>query len=366
MNPRDAAGRFVRRNVRHARAWYQGWKAAAVSVGVGVSVKDIHYKSPHHNVSSASSTTHHHHAMGRSKTRKGKRSRRSRSKAHRKGVKRTTKKRGGVRRKNHTSLTIGRLWPPSEMIGSFTTQRELAIASGSSTTTGHFWAMQLHSAVDSPGHVYDNNDATAGKTNLTSFEPRNWDFMTNLYNRCRLLSFGHQLQIVMMNGTTDQNSSFWLCYWYSSDLDPSNPLADLNSDLGSSAPWSSADQFRDILLQSRRVHKRLLKGPGMPGGKAVHTIQLQIGNCLQDRLGNRVLGGKHVRDTTNNPGGTVHTTDKDITDGLTERWGIDNKINIVLFESEVGNTSLPAAFRLTSHPKLQFFDRRLENQTSPA
>lgn len=221
----------------------------------------------------------------------------------------------------------------------------------------------MNSVIDQPGVLYNNNDATGTKTDLDTIKPRNWDFMAALYQRAQLLGMTHHLTIVCNPTATQESKSFYVCSWNSSDLDFDNPFTSLGAAVGVAAPWSVNDEFRDILLQSRRVTRRLIKGPNVEGGKLLHTFTFHTGTPLADRYGNKVVGGYHVRDSTNNPGGTVHTTDKDVASALTENWGIDNQINVVVLPATPTDVSLPTQWRLISIPTVRFYDRNVEGQS---
>lgn len=378
MQRRDALGRFISVG-QSAYRGYHYLKGVATGVAVGVSAKtgDIRYKS--HNISGMGGgyivpgtrlskyDRDYYRRQGIStrgtRRKRGRRPRKARKIAKR--YKRVSKR--GIKRKNVTSMNFGRQWPPTEMKGTFSREFHATMSAGaSSTTTGHFSAWQLHAVVDSPGHYYNADNATATAVTITDIKPRNWDFMTALYKRCRLVDITHKLSIIMNDTTAYQNKSFILCWWFSSTLDQGNPMDDFSTALGSSAPFTSADEFRTILLQSRRVHRKILKGPGMPGGAMEHTISLKLGNGLKDRYGNAVIGGRHVRDATNNPGGSIATTDKDVASALTEFWGVDQRVNVLLMPQHDASAQLPTAFRLISLSTLEFYDRNLENQSAPA
>lgn len=287
---------------------------------------------------------------------------------HRRYMKRTSayrprlkrkRRSGGIRRKNHTKLNIGRDWPPSELRVTFSTNRQVDIGSGaSSTTTGHLTALHLHTRIDDAGHFYGSNDATGTTDALAVLQPRNWEGITSLYRRARMVKTKHVVSIVMSHLVANENVALYCCWWYASTLDATNPIANLTGALGVAAPFSSADGFRDILLQSRRVNRRILRAPTVvSGGKAMYTFTFDLGNGLKDRYGNVAVGGHHVRDVTNNPGGINRTTDKTIALALTEEWGVNPAVNIICFELDAGGTILPKQYRIHTTVTLDLYDR---------
>lgn len=373
MNRRDALGRFVTRGVRHSRAWIQGFRAAGATVAVGVGVKTkvgdvriLSHDHHHHRQDPQAVLIQEPRKMARKRSRSKRGRSRSKSRTKRKGFKRTGR-RGGVSRKGHSKLVIGRQWPPSEMQAKFTTNRDfIAIDDMSSTLSTRPVGIYLSGIVVAPGFSYLNGDATGTATVFPSLEPRNWTFMTTLYKRARMIGMSHRVEIIMSSNVAIGDQEYIMCTWYSSDLDTSNPLVRLaGAALGTAAPWSSSDGYRDILLQSRRVTRHRLLGPGLPKGRTNHVFHFKLGNQLKDRYGNIVVGGKHVRDVTNNPGGVVHTTDKDVASALTQPWGIDNALNIVIFNAQRLNVNIPVDYRITSTPTLLFYDRNLEVQVAP-
>ncbi len=275
------------------------------------------------------------------------------------------KKSGGIKRKNQTMLNIGRNWPPSEMRATFSTNREIVfLATASSTTQYHFNAISLTTKLEKPGHFYNSNNATATTTALTTLEPRNWDFMTGLYKRARLRTCTHKLTFTI--SPTATVNDYVVCSWYSSDLDNTNPIQSMSSALGSTNPWSVNDEYRDILLQSRRVTRKRLVGPAVGTGHQSYVCYFAMGNGLGDRYGNVAVGGRHVRDATNNPGGVSHTTDKTVAAALTESWGVDPQINIVILPVHQGTTATITGVRIQSYFSMQFYDRNLEQQVAPS
>ncbi len=378
MNRRDALGRFIARGARQTSAWIQGFRAATAGVAVGVGVntrvgdvriggtnlhhhhqaRAVHIQSPRHHSTMARRRTRSKRGRSRSKSR-------SRPRSSRKGFKRTGR-RGGLTRKGHSKLVIGRQWPPSEMQATFTSNRDFQMLESNTTTTQRVSVFYLDSKVVSPGFTYFNADATGTATAMVSLEPRNWDFMTSLYKRARLISFNHRVEIMANSNVALQDNEYILCTWYSSDLDTTNPIIRVNGNaLGTAAPWTAADEFRDILLQSRRVTKHRMKGPGMVGGRSSHIFNFSLGNQLKDRYGNVAIGGRHIRNVTNNPGGILHTTDKDVASALTQQWGVDNALCLAVFNAHDTNVNIPVALRITSTPTLLFYDRVLEPQVAP-
>jgi len=252
------------------------------------------------------------------------------------------------------------------MQAQFITNRDIPIAESSSTTTGQVAVFYLSANIVSPGFTYFNSDATGTASALESLEPRNWDFMTNLYKRARLIGMSHTIEVSFNANSALAQEEFYLCTWYSSDLDTTNPIIRLaGAALGTGQPWSGADDYRDILLSSRRVTKHMLRGPAMTGGRTSHKFTFSLGNQLKDRYGNIAVGGRHIRNVTNNPGGVLHTTDKDVASALTQNWGVDNAINVALMSVNKVSLNHPSSLRITSRPTVLFYDRKLEAQIAP-
>lgn len=368
---RDALGRFIPL-IRQGRRFIQGLRAAGatavVGVGVKTSVGDVRIGNRTVHNPAVVIQTPRQSKMGRkrSRSKKGRSRSRSRSRApKRKGFKRTGR-RGGVSRKGHSKLVIGRQWPPSEMQAKFTTNRELTAVRSQVTSTAPFIAFNLDAKISSPGWTYFNSDALGTADFFESFKPRNWDFMTSLFKRARMIGMSHRIEIMMNSNVALQDQEYIMCTWFSSDLDTSNPVKRLAGlDIGVAPPFDTSNAFRDILLQSRRVTKHRLLGPGLKNGRTSHVFHFKLGNQLKDRYGNIAVGGRHIRDVTNNPGGVLHTTDKTVLAAISEAWGVDNSLNVMVMNSQELSSTLPVRLRVTSTPTVLFYDRVLEDQATP-
>lgn len=252
MNRRDALGRFVARAPEHARAWYQGWRAAAtVGVGVGVGVKDVHYKSPHHNRQHHHTSTviHHHNKMGRSRSRTSKRGRsrsKSRSKGRRRRPKGTIRKLGrGKKSKGATLATVGRNWPPTMLRATMESRAQITILKQFANDK-QGTALQLTSAFDNgtSGIFMDDTSGTGTHTQLAALKPRNWDELIPHYRRARYHSTKFKITYQLdYAGENDISADWTFCVWYSSDLDNTNPIVALDGNLGGASPWGGSGPF---------------------------------------------------------------------------------------------------------------------------
>lgn len=195
----------------------------------------------------------------------------------------------------------------------------------------------------------------------TAKNPRNWNLLKDLYLRSRCLWTRVKCQLTWPS--TDAANISWNVYWWvSSNLDIDNPVKALNGNKTvGTAPYEVSevgpDSLRVILDSSRRVmRKRILSSHKTPGTTVSAMLPI-----LQDRMGNRMIGGHHIINITNAPGGVGNTTDKLIAAALAEPSGVGARLNVVAMptkaDTTTGHNLTGVTWTITNH--MEFYSRVL-------
>lgn len=247
---------------------------------------------------------------------------------------------------------VGRDWPPTKMLATFENHFEYDPVFKANNLLDFEQFLQLGTAVDGGGiGRFVSADAAGTRETFTS-KPRNWDILVPHYKRGRVIS----TSFVVEWEYTASNQGLYICSWISSDLDDTNPLQDLFSNMGNSAPFNASKGFRDILLQSRRVQKRKIMGTGSTGPGKMLTQRFTVKQDV-DRLGNRVDGGRKARTSAGSTTGSLHAMDFNVADLLILNQGMDNKVNIAIFPIDDTVTPVFSNCRIRMYSKVYLYDR---------
>ncbi len=259
---------------------------------------------------------------------------------------------------NRTRGRIGRNWPPTTLRAEFENYIEHDVRLNAINDASEAIALQLAMSPDwSDSGIFSTVSALGTRTAFTAQAPRNWTSIVPLYRRGRLLSMDFLLKIDSKAGVDGNAALDWyVSSWLSSSLDKTNPITALDAAVGVAAPFNADNDFRDLLLKSRRVHTEILKAT-QKNGTGVLTIKYKL-NPFVDRVGNMMVGGKHVRVATDHGGGTALTTDKAVAALLTDPAGVDSRINIVLYPVESITVSPRlGSFHIWSRTHVELYDR---------
>lgn len=268
-------------------------------------------------------------------------------KAYKKSYKKRSYKKRAISTKGKTQMVVGRNFPPTKM--RFQAENVFNTQWGSrSNNAASYNYFTIGTDPDGSGIAYFfSGDATGTRTPETAKNPRNWDKITDFYDRARIMYTEIIVQIEV--ASTAALAVDWnIYYWVSSGLDSGNPISSLTGNMGVAAPWqtdeTTATSARTILDSSRRVIRRRMAAIGSRNGRSTLTFKCRV-SPVKDRIGNKVVGGHAVRDVTNAPGGTIAATDAQIDTALTASQGVQNVVNVMCCPSTVGSGT---AFNLTS------------------
>ncbi len=262
--------------------------------------------------------------------------------------------------KNKEKMSLGRNFPPTVM--RWTAENVFNRLWGSrSNNAASYNVIRIDPMCNGTGiREYLSGDASGTGTASTAKNPRNWATVTSLYNRGRIL--GTTVKVEFQVGAQTVLAIPWVVYyWISSLLDTGNPLS-IADNIGTSAPWQASEitstSARTILDSNRRVNRRVIRAQGSSRGAASGKIVVKL-TPFNDRLGNTVVGGKHVRTITNAPGGTIQATDVSVASLLTDFSGVGNRLNIVIMPLTVGTTSGHniTGTRITLFNHIELYDR---------
>lgn len=243
-----------------------------------------------------------------------------------------------LRRIARTRGFIGRNWPPTNLTAEFENFMERDVqntGSGQINDVAEGILFQFRMTPDmSAWFKWNNGDAAGTRTTLaTATKPRNWDRIISMYTRGRHLSSSILVKLHIVPGVAALSELDWyVCCWISSPLDANNPLNVDEGNLGNAAPWTANNEFRALLLKSRRVMTKIIRANRGGGSRNTGTLTMKFHLApFTDRMGDVVIGGRHVRIATNHGGGTIAPTDVTVADLLTDAPGHVNRINIMCF-----------------------------------
>jgi len=266
--------------------------------------------------------------------------------------------------KGRETMALGRNFPPT--ILRWTAENAMYHNWLLSSQIGNTYnVMRVDMRPDGSGiRYYDMNNGAF--TPQIQHKPRNWDRIIPLYKRGRVLSTSIKVELTWSSTAGAANANWLIMYWTSSELDKLNPLEIPTTLPTGSSPWSNDETgektTRTILSQSRRVTRLVKKSIGSAAGTSYCKFMVKL-SPFRDRLGNMVIGGKHVRDASSHGGGPIDTTDKTVALLLTQTQGVNHLLNIVAMPAEPNNAQNVhhlTGSKITVFSHVELYDRVLD------
>ncbi len=265
-----------------------------------------------------------------------------------------------ILKQDRVVMALGRNFPPTVLRWTAENVLQRRWANASVAARGYN-VFKIRCIPDGSGITYWSTANSVFQAQVGK-DPQNWDRITALYKRGRVLSFTVKVE-AQVPGDAATAQSWNAYFWSSSTLDDTNPITLNGAANLPAATWAgSEDQpasARTILDSSRRVVRMRMAGVMTKNGQNHLKYVVKV-SPYRDRVGNIMVGGKHVRIAQDHGGGAANTTDDTVANLLNVERGVAPSINCVLLPTSLNNGLFAiVSTRITIFAHMELYDRDL-------